>query len=256
MTDVKTMENENIIKFAKEMSQEILDKGKKVMPMCLLFKKDGNIEIIGMDFEGYEDKEKARTDLKNYLVGKSIDKYTIIFDAKMTVLNKNGKNVPKVRDIIMISIYTAKDKITRGFPYYEDKQLLENDKDTIKLDGRKDSKDCWDIWGEEVPFDTKEQKEYQEYKQAHRELYKGIDRNEDEIHEIKTNGEKEIVNFPLKFYMEIYRYKGKALFEAFNQNKELFFATPVINNDKEFQEALARIKDVLTRLGKNLERRK
>lgn len=249
------MENEEIIQFAKRMSQDILNKGDEVMPMCLIFKKDGNIEIIGMHFEGETSKEKMRNELKKYILNKEIDKYVVVFDAKMTAMDKDDKkSKPIVTDVILVGIYTAKEKLMKSFPYSEDKKLKDNE-EVIVMTDRKGTHDSWDIWGEEMPYDADTNLEYQKLKRENRGLYIGLDKTEDKIHEVKTKGKLELINLPLKFRIEIYRYKGKAIFESFNAQNEVFFATTVVDDDDEFQAKINHVKIILTKLGKEFERR-
>lgn len=257
------MENTEIIEYAKKMSQDILNRGEEIMPMCLIFKKSGNIEIIGMQFSGENSKEHMRNELKKYIVNKDIEKYAMIMDAKMTAMDRENKlntkgkvkAKPIVTDVVLISVYSAQDKLTRSFPYYEDKQLLDNE-ESITITGRKDTHDAWDIWGEEVQLNDDFNKDYQKFKNENRGLYKGLDKDEDDIYEIKTRGKLQTIQLPLKFHMDIYRYKKQAIFEAFNAQGKKFFATGAMDDDKVFEEKMANIKDMLTKLGADFERRK
>lgn len=248
------MENEEIIKNAKKISQDILNKGQNIMPMCQVYRKDGTIEIIGMQFDGYQSKEKARDFLKKHILQKEVEKYVVIFDAKMTTMSREKENKePQVTDVVLISIYTPKDKITRGYPYKKDKKLTDNEEEIIKLDGR-EGQDCWDVWGESVKLGTKEQKAYQEYKNRHRELYKGIDSKDDILIDLKKKGKVEEIDIGLNFKIKIYRHKNKVMFEAINAQGKIFIASPTMEDDDDFKRRLKEITVIMKMVGDKLEK--
>jgi hypothetical protein len=240
------MENEEIIEQAKKISQKALDRGEELIPTCLAFRKDNKMEIIGIPFKNNMEKEKLRTFLKEHLTKTPLEKYAVIFDAKMTMWDKkNPQEEPKVLDTIMVIIYTAKNKITKIFPYYKDKKLVEDDEfSKLEMNGR-DNKvyDCWDIWGEEVPI-SKDTKKYWEFKRTHRELYRGLEKEEDEKYDLKTKGKIEIMDIGFEHSLKIYRYQKKLLFEAINPKGEVFLASNVMDDDKEFNEKLKEVKEI------------
>lgn len=170
------MENKDIINSAVEISQKVLDKGDRILPMCLIYNKDNSCEIIGLSFDG-NSKEQMRFLLKKYLLNKpNMEKYAIVFDTKMTKMDMKGKDTPEVNDVVLVSIYSSKSKIGRGYVYHEDKKLITKPSDVVKFDGRKKNfYDCWDIWGEETPIGSKINEEYNKFKQENPEKYKGVD---------------------------------------------------------------------------------
>jgi len=246
------MENENeyeeMINFAKQRSQEILDKGEEIMPMCMAYRKDDTIEIIGVLFQT-ENKEEIRLSLKRHLLGKPLQKYMVVFDAKMTMYDPKDMNKAKVMDTVLITIYTPQNKMMRAYPYSSNKKLKENE--VIKMDGRDKMFDCWDIWGEEVPFNDKEQNKYQNFKDDNPDLYRGLDKkldkDRDKIKEVKEKGKLERVEMALNFHMDIYRYKNKSVLEVFNGAGKNFISTKVID-DKNFEEKIEELKNILERI--------
>jgi hypothetical protein len=171
------MENKEIIENAKRLSQETLNKGEEIIPICLAFHKDKKeMHVIGVPFKNGQEKEVIRKFLREHLLKMPLEKYAIIFDVKMTAWDiKEPNKKPSVIDAVMVSIYTAQDKLTQVYPYYKERKLMENEMMEIKGRGIGKDKlyDCWDIWGEEVPFDTEEraliqrtiEKGYREFKQ-------------------------------------------------------------------------------------------
>jgi hypothetical protein len=248
------MENEEIIENAKRISQDILNKGQSIIPICQVFRKDGTIEVIGMQFDGYEAKEKMREMLKKFILQKEVEKYVITFDAKMTTMSreKEGKE-PQVMDVVLISVYSPQNRITRGYPYGKDKKLTDKEDEIIKMD-RRDGQDCWDIWGESVKLGTKEQKAYQEYKNKHRELYKGIDSQDDALIDLKKKGKIESIDIGMGFKLKIYRLKNKVMFEALNAHGEIFIASPAMNEDEDFKKRLKEVTHIMKMVGDKLEK--
>ena len=232
------MENEEILKNARRISQEALNRGEKITPICQIYRKDGKLEIIGMQFDDYRSKEKMREMLKKHILQREIEKYVIIFDAKMTTMSREKENKePQVLDVVLISIYTPKNRITRGYPYGKDKKLIDTGDDIIKLDSR-EGQDCWDIWGEEVKLGSKEQIAYQEYKRKHRELYRGVDTQEDIIFDLKKKGKTEIIDLGLGFSLKVYRLKDKVMFEARNTQGNIFLSSQAMEDDDEFKQKI------------------
>jgi hypothetical protein len=249
------MENEEIIENAKRISQKALDRGEELIPTCLAFRKDNAMEVIGVPFKNNKEKEGVRTFLKEHLTRIPIEKYAVIFDAKMTMWNqKNPKEEPKVLDTIIISVYTAQDKLTRIFPYYKDKKLVE--KEMVEMKGRNEGEakayDCWDIWGEEVPI-TDNTEKYWEFKRTHRELYRGLEKEEDEIYDLKTKGKIEIFDMAFGHSLKIYRLNGKVLFEAINGKGEIFLSSKAMDDDNEFKMKLEEVKEVIKMVGEKLD---
>lgn len=253
------MENEKIIKQAKELSQKTLDRGEEPIPICLAFRKDNAMEIIGVPFKNNKEKEGVRSFLKNHLTKIPLEKYAIIFDAKMTKWNKEDlKKEPEIVDTIIISVYTAQDKITQIFPYYKEKKLI--DTEMIEIKGRtkntdKDKAfDCWDIWGEEVPYsETSEQ--YNEYKRNHRELYRGLEKEEDEIYDLKKKGKLEVFDMAFGYSMKIYRLDKKVMFEAINGQGKVFLSSKAIDDDEDFKKKLKEVKAMIRMVGEQLDKK-
>jgi hypothetical protein len=254
---MKMITNEEIIENARRLSQDTLSKGKKIIPKCLIYTKSNSIEIMGLEFRGYKGKEEARKFLRKYIAEKDVDRYVIIFDTKMTIFDTKmtimeNKTQPEVIDAVMISIYTAKDKITKCFPYYKDKKLRDDDKYSITLNGRVNKEyDCWDIWGKEMPSDTEFNKKYQEFKDAHNELYRGLDADDDEYADLKNKGKLEKLELKFGVHIDIYRLGNKALIEGINSKGEVFFSGKGENNE-DFNKRIEFFKDIINKFGDNL----
>jgi hypothetical protein len=242
---------EEFIKRAKNMSQEMLNEDG-VKPICLVFQKDSDtIEVININFNS-DNKEAIRLAFKRYLLNKKIDKYVTIFDAKMTSLDKVQKNVQVVKDVIIISVYSAKDKIVRAYPYGKDKILIDDEDTIIKMDGRDNFQDCWDIWGEETDIDSDTNKKYQKYKNENKELYKGcLSEDDEKMVDIKTNGKTEVFDMGMGFSLKIYRNKGKIAFEAYNDKGKVFLSSKVMDENEDFEgsfeDKLKVVKDTINK---------
>ena len=250
------MENENemnefdisIIENAKRISQKLLDKGEKILPVCMVFNKDKTSEIIGMSFDGGKSKEMMREMLKKQLLQKDLEKYVIIFDTKMTTMDKSGRT-RKVQDAIFISIYSPKYKIARGFTYGANRKIKDNEKDVIKIDGRDEKAgDMWDIWGKGIE-ESEVQESYINYKKLHPELYRGVDTKQDEIYDLRVKGKAEVIDIGMGFTLKIYRLNNRVFFQCFNAEGTPFLSSKIMDEDKEFKENLNEVVKTIKMVG-------
>jgi hypothetical protein len=253
------MENKEIIEQAKKLSQSVLDRGENIVPICLVFKKDNTMEIIGLPFANGNEKEKARTWLKERLIKTPLEKYAVILDAKMTMLDINKKEEPKVTDVVIISIYSTKNRILQAYPYYKEKKLMDDQMIEIAKgregkEGENKVYDCWDIWGEETSCDENSDA-YNKYKNSHRELYRGLEHEEDENYDLKSKGKVEVFNMEFGCLLKIYRLDKKVMLEAIGKKGNVFFASDVMDDNDKFNKILADLKIMMKMLGDKLKDR-
>ena len=170
------MENKDIIKMGKETSQKILNDGQRIIPMCLVNHKDGKVGIIALPMGSPEQKGITRQVLFKFILNQEIEKYALIMDTKMTSADGKAENPyekAKVKDVIIINIYSPKEKEMIGFEYGEDKQI--KDKPVFKIKGRKDKMmDMWDLWGNQEDISPEVNDKYQKFKKENPDKFKGV----------------------------------------------------------------------------------
>lgn len=157
---------ENFKRLCKENDKMIKDKNiRQIQPICFLIPKEGKPTAIMMVWENSEEKERMKQALKKAILMQPIKAYVLIFDTKITMLNqKTGER--EVSDAIMRSIYTPKAKKQQAV-LYKDHKITKK----MTFPQKIRNPDEWDLWGEGIDADSKENKAYQRYKKENPEKY-------------------------------------------------------------------------------------
>lgn len=167
------MDKDKIIKMATEISQRMLDEGSSILPICII-EKEKEVNIIGFPFRNNEEKEIYRNLLFSMILNEKVVSYTLIMDTKMTIADtilKNPYSKAKIKDVILINIYTPKDKQMVGLEYVNKKIKA---KPLVDVSGRiEGSADLWDLWGNQEMND-KINKDYQRFKKDNPDKYRGV----------------------------------------------------------------------------------
>ncbi len=154
-----------------KINDDQITKMDEIHPMCFLIKKDYNITPVLFAFNGHDEKVRMRKQLKKFIVEQDILGYILIMDTKMTMIDKKGKDPPKVTDAIIRTLYTPKEK-KMEMVIYKDHKITKimrpNKKDTKK------TQDEWDLWGKGIEWDDKTSKDYHKFKMDNKELYEGV----------------------------------------------------------------------------------
>jgi hypothetical protein len=66
---------------------------------------------------------------------------------------------------------------------------------------------------------------------------------------LRKTGKKEVLKLAHDFHVDIYRKGSKVFLEAFNEQGEIFFSTPVMEDDSQFEKKIKKIKDILDMIG-------
>ena len=156
-----------------KINDDMIRKVDEVCPMCFLIQKNYNLVPIIFKFDNQDEKIKLRKVLKDFILKQDILGYILIFDTKMTMVDKKGKNPPKVTDAIVRTLYTPAEK-KMEMVIYKDKKITK----TIKLSKKdvKKTQDEWDLWREGVDESSmkKDGFDYHKFKMENKELYGGV----------------------------------------------------------------------------------
>ncbi|HDY68266.1 hypothetical protein LCGC14_0862770 [marine sediment metagenome] len=162
-----------IYKDVCKINDDLIKKGGEIHPMCFLIKKNYNLTPIIFMFKDQDEKVEMRKQLKNFIVKQDICGYILIFDTKMTMIDKKGKKPPEVVDAIVRTLYTPGEKKMEMLTY-KDKKIIK----TIKLNKKdiKKTQDEWDLWGKGFDETTikKGGFDYRKFKRENPELYDGV----------------------------------------------------------------------------------
>ena len=165
---------DRILKIYKEIcdiNNDMIKKLDEISPMCFLIKRDYNLIPVLCEFRDHDEKIMLRKKLKQFILKLDVLGYIIIFDTKMTMIDKKGKDPPKVVDAIIRTLYTPKEKKIE-MVIYKDHKITK----TMRL-SKKDTKktqDEWDLWGKGLDGSLEKEFDYHKFKMENKELYDGV----------------------------------------------------------------------------------
>lgn len=149
------------------------------LPKVFIHKRDGKMQVIVLIFHNTDEKRMYQALIKKFCAMQDTDFYITCFDVKMTMYDKDDKNLSnaKVKDALLINKYSANDKIMSVFPYDNKTREFEN---FDRITGRNkdvEERDEWDLWGKS--FDEKDEalmKKYDEFKAKNKDMFKEVNK--------------------------------------------------------------------------------
>ena len=160
-----------------KQNKEEIKKGNRINPMCFIINKKNELTLLSMMFENSSQKQMMKRVVKNFIINQSIKGYIMVFDCRMTIMDKKDKTKANVLDVVMTNLYTAKEKKVKMF-CYKDKKILTTPKEikdaTSGFDNR-EGQDDWDLWGKPIEMNGKEVEEYNEFKKANPDLFRSVE---------------------------------------------------------------------------------
>ena len=187
-----------------KINDDLIRKTDSIAPMCFLIKKDYNLIPVLCKFSDHDEKIALRKKLKQFILKLDILGYIIIFDTKMTMIDKKGKDPPKVVDAIIRTLYTPKEK-KMEMVIYKDHKITK----TIRL-SKKDTRktqDEWDLWGKGIDHDSLDKEfDYHKFKMENKGLYEGVIDQFDEYHQFRSEDGRIIIAYRIDHKEKAFRY--------------------------------------------------
>lgn len=156
-----------------EHHKDYISKEGTLSPMIFFIKRNNSLEIMLLIMRNSEEKELFKRMIKERALKSEIKGYIVVMDAKMTSFDKDNKDkTAKVQDAVISHLFTAKGNIVHLL-VHDGKKIIEeeNTEDFSKL------KSDWDIWGEGLSSDNKEEKDilywYRKQKENNPDKYEG-----------------------------------------------------------------------------------
>ena len=165
-TELKLFEN------VCKINDEIIKTKDSITSVVFIIQK-GNVETIGLIWRNAEEKEEMRINLlKRIAETKDLIGYILIFDTKMTTMNKEDINKSLVQDAVMRNLFTSKE-IIKEIVIYENHKILSKKIIKSKRDKKEELglKDRWDFWGDSE-MEDKIVNDYNKFKLNNKEKYK------------------------------------------------------------------------------------
>ena len=198
--------NPRILKIYREIcgiNDDMIKKVDSIAPMCFLIKRDYNLIPVLCEFKDHDEKIMLRKKLKQLILKMDIFGYIIIFDTKMTMVDKKGKDPPKVVDAIVRTLYTPKEK-KMEMVIYKDKKITK----TMRL-SKKDTKktqDEWDLWGKGLDGSLEKEFDYHKFKMENKELYDGVIDQFDDYTQFRDQRGNLVVAFKIDHKNKEFKY--------------------------------------------------
>ena len=188
-----------------KINDDQIRKLDEICPMCFLIGRDHNVTPIIFKFGGHDEKIMMRKKLKQFIIKLDILGYILIFDTKMTMVDKKGKDPTKVVDAIVRTLYTPKEKMME-IVTYKNKKILK----TIRINKRdaKKTQDEWDLWGKGVDETTmkKDGFDYGKFKRENPELYDGVIGQFDDYKQFRDKDGRIIIAFKIDHKEKAFKY--------------------------------------------------
>lgn len=153
-----------------EKNKEYISENGTLSPIAFLIKKDNSVEVILMVVRNSQEKELFKRIIKAKALMSEIRGYILVMDSNMTTFKKDDKNNAEVKEAVVTQLFTAKETLSK-FLFHKGKKITGEE-----IPDGFNQKSDWNIWGESMDMDIKEEKEiidwYHQYKIDNPDKYK------------------------------------------------------------------------------------